>query len=83
MKTLGKLVVAATLVATMWVGPAFAYDRGSRHSQWERPAHGRLFHRPVARGPHVVYRHYVHRPGHHIRPVYYRHNPHAWSYHRF
>lgn len=23
MKTLGKLVVAATLVATMWVGPAF------------------------------------------------------------
>lgn len=39
MKVLSKLVVAATLVATMWVGPAFAYDRETRDIHSQRPTH--------------------------------------------
>ena len=82
MKMLSKLVVAATLVATMWVGPSFAYDRETRDIHNERPAQAQVFHRPVARGAHFQREPMV-RWGHHIRPVFYRHVPHAQPYHRF
>lgn len=83
MKRLGKLFVGATVLASVWAGPAFAYDHNARDFHRERPTHAQVLHHPVARGPHFEHQRLVQKQRHDIRSVSYRHNPHTRAYHPF